>query len=158
MATAHISIYRHYNWMLHSKIVNTFDGMYNFWTFNLICSHLTLKGTSRDLLSQWRYSCFFENGCYSMVFIKGRQWPYIQASWFQSRLSHSTSLWSILSLYPPSELRSTTWITPWWVPRKFYKHLSPEHVKASWNVMVHAHETRFRLSAKRTSPFKSAKA
>jgi hypothetical protein len=29
-------------------------------------------------------------------------------------------------------------------------------VKASWNVMGHAQETRFRLSAKRTSPFKLA--
>ena len=29
-------------------------------------------------------------------------------------------------------------------------------VEASWNVMAHAQETRFRLSAKRTSPFKSA--
>jgi len=31
------------------------------------------------------------------------------------------------------------------------------HLEASWNVMSHAQETSFRLSAKRASPFKSAK-
>ena len=35
-----------------------------------------------------------------------------------------------------------------------YKHYA--QVEASWNVIAHAQKTRFRLSAKRTSPFKSA--
>jgi hypothetical protein len=48
------------------------------------------------------------------------------------------------------------WWLRWNMILKWNKEAAFSVVDCNWNVMAHAQKTRFRLSAKRTSPFKSA--